>query len=63
MSQKSSNMESISSPILSEIHLMGLLRSEEPLLEQPSHTDSKRSKANVGFNGVHNVWKDPGLVK
>lgn len=62
-SQKSSNMQSISSPILSEIHLMGLLGSGEALLEQPSHRDSKRSKAKVGFKGVHSVWKDPGLVK
>jgi len=66
MSQKSSNMMSFSSSILSEIYLMGLglLGSEEPLLGQPSHTDSKKSKANnVGFNGVQDVWKDLGLVK
>ena len=43
---------------------LGLLGSEEPLLGQPSHTDSKKSKANnVGFNGVQDVWKDLGLVK
>lgn len=63
MSQKYSNIKSISSPILSEIHLTGLLGSEELLLEQPPRTDSKRRKANVGFNEAHNVWKDPGHIK
>lgn len=63
MGQKSSNMEALRSLMFCEKHPLGLLGSEEALLEQPSHTDSNRSKTHIGFNGVHNVWKDPGIAE
>lgn len=63
MGQKPSNMEALSSLMFCEKYPSGLLGSEEALLEQPSYTDSNRSKTNIAFNGVHNVWKDLGIVE